>query len=287
MAAGMSKSLRAVAAAGARLAAVAAVLAFSPPALADTLDIRAADNAVSLDLGGSYLDYTETQGGATLDTEKGWLPTIGLSFGMLAFPEAPIGNLYLHLDGRASLGSSHYNGGLCDQFGNCTPYQSSTNDKIFSGDGQLGRAFTLGHYFMLTPFAEIGYRYWSRDLTGTGGYTEHYYNWDAMGGLLAQLSPTPHWVFSLSGAAGKTFDASMSTYGITGSNETFNLGSEVAWRVQAKAGYRITDRLELTTTAEFSDLAFGASAVDANGYYEPDSTTHQTTLLVGVAWHFF
>ncbi len=50
------------------------------------------------------LDYAETAGGSTLDTEKGWLPTVGLGFVMLAFPEAPISNLYVRLDARASLG---------------------------------------------------------------------------------------------------------------------------------------------------------------------------------------
>ncbi len=270
------------------LAAAAAGMAALPrPALADTLDIRKADNALTLDAGASYLDYAETQGGSTLDTEKGWLPTVGLSFGMLAFPEAPIANLYLHLEARASLGSTNYNGALCDQFGDCVPYQSTTNDQIYTGDLQVGRAFALGRFTMLTPFVEFGYRYWSRDLTGTGGYTEDYSNWDAMGGLLAQVSPAPRWVFSLSGAAGKTFDANMSTNGLTGSNENFALGSEVAWRLQAKAGFRLTESVELTSTAEYSSLAYGASPVDASGYYEPDSTTHQTTLLIGVAWHFF
>lgn len=269
------------------LAALAAA-ALSGPALADTLDIRKADNALTLDAGATYLDYTETQGGTTLDTEKGWLPTVGLSFGMLAFPNAPIPNLYVHLDARASFGSTNYNGGLCDQFGNCIPYQSTTNDQIFTGDLQLGRAFALGRFVMLTPYAEIGYRYWSRDLTGIGGYNEDYKNWDAMGGLLAQVSPAPRWVFTFSGAAGKTFDAVMTTDStITGGSENFNLGSELTWRLQAKAGFRLTDRIELTGTAEYSTLSFGASQLDAAGYYEPDSTTHQTTLLLGLAWHFF
>jgi hypothetical protein len=303
MALGMSKSLFRPAPAGAcrrmrpskrgwavlcSLITVALAAATLPrPAVADVLDIRKADNALTLDAGASYLDYAETYAGTTLDTEKGWLPTVGLSFGMLAFPQAPIANLYLHLDARASLGSTYYNGGLCDQFGNCIPYQSNTNDQIFTGAAQIGRAFALGRVVMLTPYAEIGYRYWSRELTGTGGYTEDYHNWDAMGGLLAQWSPVARWVLSLSGAAGKTFGADMSTSGITGANENFALGSEITWRVQAKAGFRITERVELTSTAEYSTLSYGASAVDANGYYEPDSTTHQTTLLLGIAWHFF
>jgi hypothetical protein len=269
-------------------AALGLAAALAPAARADILDIRKADNGLALDAGASYLDYAETSGGSTLDTEKGWLPTVGLSFGMLAFPNAPIPNLYLHLDARASIGSTAYNGALCDMFGDCVPYQSTTNDQIFTGDLQVGRAFALGRAMMLTPFVEVGYRYWSRDLTGTGGYNEDYTNWDAMGGLLAQLSPAPRWVLSFSGAVGKTFGAEMTTdNSVTGASENFTLGSEITWRLQAKAGYRLTERIELTATAEYSTLSYGASAVDWTGTYEPDSTTRQTTLLMGAVWHFF
>jgi hypothetical protein len=269
-------------------AAALAAVALAPAARADMLDIRKADNGLTLDAGVSNLDYTETQGGSTLDTEKGWLPTVGLSFGMLAFPRAPIPNLYLHLDARASIGSTTYNGGLCDFFGNCVPYQSTTNDQIFTGDLQVGRAFPLGQAIMLTPFIEGGYRYWSRDLGGIGGYNEDYQNWDAMGGLLVQFSPVERWVFSFSGAVGETFGAEMTTDNIiTGAAENFTLGNELTWRLQAKAGFRLTERIELTATAEYSTLSYGASAVDWTGTYEPDSTTHQTTLLVGAVWHFF
>lgn len=260
----------------------AGVTTASHGALADMLDIRKADNGLSFDVGATYMDFAETQSGTALDTEKGWLPTVDLGFGMLAFPDAPIGNLYFRLDGRASFGSTNYNGALCDEFGNCTPYQATTNDNIFTGAAQLGRAFEIGRAFLLTPYAEIGYRYWDRDLKGIGGYTENYHNWDAVGGLLVQVSPASRWVLSLSGAAGETFGAAMTTFG-----ESFPLSSEITWRVQAKAGYRATERIELTTTIEYSRLAYGASPVDATGFYEPDSTTRQTTLLIGAVWHFF
>jgi hypothetical protein len=267
-----------------RALALAAVIATGAAgaAWADTLDIRKADNGVSLDLGAAYLDYGETFAGTTLDTEKGWLPTVGLGVGMLAFPNALIPNLYVHLDARASFGSTHYNGALCDAFGNCTPYQSTTDDAIATGALQLGRGFELGRSVMLTPFVELGYRYWGRDLTGIGGYYEDYSNWDAMGGLLAQLSPMPRWVLSFSGAAGSTFGANLKALG-----ENFSLGSEPTWRLQAKAGYRVTERIELTATAEYQSLRYGASPIDANGFFEPDSTTHQTSLLIGAVWHFF
>jgi hypothetical protein len=242
---------------------------------------RKSDSGLFLDAGALDLGYVETASGSTLDSEKGWLPTIGLGLGLLAYPNAVIPNLYLHLEGRASVGSTAYNGALCDQFGFCTPYQSTTDDRIFTGSAQLGRAFAAGSTAMLTPYSEIGYRYWSRNLGGVGGYGEVYQNWNAMAGLLVQYAPRSRWVLSLSGAAGATFSASMRTFG-----ETFPLGNRLIWRTAGKAGYFLTERTDVTATVEYESFGYRASPVDANGYYEPDSTTHQTTLLLGVGYHF-
>lgn len=251
------------------------------PARADTDAIRRADNGISLDAGAVDLVYTETAGGAALDTEKGWLPTVGLGLGLLAYPNAPVPDLYARLEARASVGSTAYDGALCDQFGACTPYRSTTRDKIFTGSTQLGRAFEAGRSLMLTPYAEIGYRYWSRDLGGAGGYGEVYQNGNALGGLLVQYSPLSRWVLSLSGAAGTTFCAGMQSFG-----ESFALGSKLIWKARAKAGYRLTGHVELTAVAAYESFGYGASPVDANGYYEPDSTTRETMLLLGFAYRF-
>lgn len=259
------------------------------PAAADSSDIRKADNAVSFDFGYSRLSYAETYAGSTLDTEKGWLPTAALGVGLLANDNAGglVRNLYLHLEGRASVGSTQYDGSACDIFGNCTSIQGSTNDQIYSAAVQMGSAFPVGPAVLLTPFAEIGYRHWNREGQGAGGYDESYSNWDAMGGLLAQYSPVERWVLSLSGAGGTTFSARNASYFPNPAGESLPLGNETIWRVQGKLGYRLTGRLELTGTAEFQGFGYGASRTDAYGYMEPASMTHQATLLTGIAYHFF
>ncbi len=68
---------------------------------------------------------------------------------------------------------------------------------------------------------------------------------------------------------------------------SFPQGHKPIWRVEAKIGYRFTEHLELTATADYGNLAYGASAVDAAGYFEPNSTTQQTTLLMGLSYHFY
>ena len=254
------------------------------PAAADSIDIRKADNAVNVDFGGTYLNYAETSGGTKQDSEIGWMPTVGVGASLLSSDRAVMAlrNLYLHIDGRASYGSTAYDGALCDVFGTCTPYQNSTDDQIYTGSVQVGRAFTLSPHIILTPYGEVGYRHWNRDMRGSYGYTEAYGNGSVLGGLMAQVSPNRRWVITLSAAGGSTFDAAMITGGTT-----FNLTSETIWRVQGKVGYVLTDRLELTGSAQYQRFSYGASPVNAAGYFEPDSTTEQTTLTVGMAYHFF
>ena len=271
-----------------RLEMTSAVLALvsiaALPAAADTLDIRKADNAVSVDFGATYLDYAETQSGANLDTEKGWLPTVNVGASLLSSERASpvLRNLFLRVDGRASVGPTAYDGSLYDTNGNTTAYQGSTDDRIYSVNLQVGRAITLTHQLMLTPFVEIGYRHWNRDLLGTYGYSETYSNGVVMGGMMAQYSPVARWVFTLSAAGGTTIDSGMTTGG-----ETFNLSNAATWQVKTRIGYLMTDRLEVNVSGEFQHFSYGASPVDGSGYYEPDSTTDQTTALVGVSYHFF
>ncbi|MDR3436374.1 hypothetical protein [Telmatospirillum sp.] len=271
------------------LVALTFLAASMGPAAADTMDIRRADNAVSLEAGASYLDYGETVKGRTFDTETGWLPTVDVGASFLTDESAlypMLRNIYGRLEGRVNVGSTTYDGALQ----NGTPIVGSTDNRIFSVALQMGRAFSLDQPILLTPFVEIGYRHWNRDLQGIHGYSETYTNWDAMGGLLAQYSPDSRWVLSASGAAGSTFAAGMSTP-ILLSGQAFGLGSEAIWRTDLKAGYLITDKIELTTRAEYQGFSYGASRTKRvsrfRGAMEPDSSTDQTTLLVGVSYHFF
>ena len=269
----------------ATMAVALASAAFSIPAVAGQDDIWKSDNAVSLDLGGAFLNYGETQDGATLDAERGWLTTVRVGLTLLGDDTAPIRDLYLHADAEMNRGYTTYTGSLCNAFGNCIPDRGTTDDRIFSGALQAGRSFSIGDAVKVIPFAEIGYRYWERRGEGIGGYLEDYQNGDGMGGLLVQFSPIERWVGSLSVAGGTSFAASMNApEPPVGS---FTLGNKPIWRAEAKIGYRFTEHLELTATADYGNFAYGASAVDAAGYFEPDSNTQQTTLLMGLSYHFY
>jgi hypothetical protein len=267
---------------------LAAVAAAARPlaARADMNAIRQSDSDVSLEAGFSRFLYKETVAGSLFDSEHKWLPTATLSARVLAADNAygPFQNLYLELRGQAAIGTATYNGALQDG----TPFNGSTAERIQELTGRIGHGFDLFGAALLIPFGEIGYRYWARSLQGQGGYDEDYSNGEVMLGLLAQVSPLPHLVLSVEGAAGQTFGGSM-TAGQPVS-ATFGLGDKPTWRVGGKLGYAVSPRLEITGGLQYEQLQYGASNLVQTGLgpaFEPDSRTRETTLQIGLSYHFF
>lgn len=263
-------------------AAVAAI-----PAQAGDADIQKEDNGLSLGIGTSNINYRETAANASptssaLDDETGWLPTLNASYRMLRGTTGPLANLYIHLEGTASLDNTRYSGATLGG----TPISATTKDEIYSTDIQIGQAFALGPDTLVTPYIEGGYRYWDRNLSGASG-VEDYQNGEVMGGIITQYSPLPRWVFSVSGAGGSTILPQMSKSSGSTGNMSFKLGSTSIWRLRGGIGYRLTPHLELTGIVEFLTFSYGASTVNSSGFYEPKSTTQQTTLLSGLTWQFF
>lgn len=281
-------NLNSVLRAGTAVLLVGSVSLFSAVAKADITDIKKADNAVTLEAGAMHMNYKERVDGGVVDSEKGWLPAGHLGVSYLAFDQAPITNLYVHLDVDGSHGSTKYGGAIISTG---QPWYESDNDTVISTDLQLGYAFPIGNTLMLTPYGEIGYRYWDRQITG-GGYAssndEEYTNFEGMVGLLAQFSPISRLVLSLSGSGGTTFGGSMKSSAVSG---TYDLGDHHIWRVQGRVGFRVTEQFELTGSATYEEFGFGASpcyAVSSTTCtFEPDSTTHQMKVLAGFAYHFF
>ena len=261
---------------------VAGLLIFSAPrAYADMADIRSSDNAVEFKIGAEHMRYGESVNNSTFDTEEGWLPSFGLGAGMLLNNGPSIAsNLFFRIDGDVSLGSVHYNGGLQQRNGPTIPYQNTNRAHIYSLDAKAGRAFEVGSMVMLTPYIDLGTRYWDRVLQGTGGYTEDYSHGEVMGGMMIQVSPFPKWVLSGWASVGTTWGANMHTNGID-----YPLGSSVVWQGDAKLGYTFASNWEATGTAEVKGFNYGNSSA-INGSLEPNSSTHEQTFLLGLAYHW-
>jgi hypothetical protein len=256
---------------------------FTAPAFAGTADIRATDRALEFQFGGSNLKYGETINGTTFDTENGWMPSFDVGATWLTTPgDSLLSDLYLHLDAQATIGQTDYDGGIQDGFGNITPFKTTTDNEIYHITGKIGHFFTVSEGVVLIPYLDLGWRSWDRNISGRGivnNSRERYQTGEGMGGLLLQISPMQRLVLSLSGAAGATLGPQMSTQ-----STTFNLQSSTVWQINGKVGYALTPKFELTSEAKFDGFGFGQSAI-VNNALEPDSYTHQLSLLVGLAYH--
>lgn len=277
---------------------ILSLLAF--PAFADTNDIRAANRAIEFDVGAGNLKYGETNNGATFDTEKGWMPDLGVGLTWVT-PDGNdlLSNTYLHIDGQVSFGDVDYNGGVQVISGGTIsnfPFQTTTNELIAHVVGKAGHMFTLNSMATLTPYIDLGWRGWQRKILGgichcggfgnltVGNSNETYDNYESGGGLLVQVSPMPRLVLSASGQIGETFASTMRSSG-----STYNLGSTPVWQVAGRAGYAVTPSFELIADARFDGLGFDKSAAVNQGggivSYEPNSYTHQLTIMGGLAYH--
>jgi len=255
------------------------VLCGSSQAKADIDTIRNSNSEIWGSAGTSLLNYNEDISTPNIpDSEHGWTPSLAVGVDYMGSR-----NLYFALEGSVAFGNDNYNGSLYDQnTGNYDiPYQSTTHETITNVDGKFGKGFALSNIVMLTPYVELGFRYWERNLGG--GDVEDYQNFDTLGGLMFQIAPTNRLILTAYGSAGTTFAASMKA-NVTG--DTYDLGSAGMYKVGGKIGYDLTQRLELFTTLDYDAFRYGQSPLQADGTLEPSSHTEDTTLRVGLGYHF-
>lgn len=245
----------------------------SAPAKADVQTIRSADSAVWGAVGTDFLNYKEALTPIT-DSERGSLPSLagGVSY-------MGNSNIYLAFEGNVAFGDEDYNGALQNRYtGATTPYKSTTNSTITNLDGKLGKGFALGRSMMLTPYGEVGFRYWTRDLGQYG--TEDYDNFNALAGLMFQLSPIDRLILTAYGSAGMAFGGEMKTSG-----DTYDLGSSGMYKLGGKVGFDVTRKVELFTSLDFSHFRYVNSSWVDNAM-EPSSFTNDTAIRVGLAYHY-
>ncbi|MDE2029672.1 MAG: hypothetical protein KGI97_03805 [Alphaproteobacteria bacterium] len=253
--------------------------ASAPRAEADTQAIRASNNSVWISAGGSLLNYKEPTTAPNLpDSERGWTSSVAAGASMLGRGDAPglARNLYLALETEGDFGDVHYNGAYFNS--PTTPLTGTTTESIWTIDGKIGRAFTVDSSLMLTPYLELGYRYWDRQLSSI--QDEKYQHIDTLGGLMVQLAPTRRLVLTGYGSAGTTFSAKMDTGG-----NTYNLADSAIYKAGGKIGYDLTPQTEVFTTLDYTYFRYGQSPVVA-GAYEPNSHTESTAVRVGIGYHF-
>lgn len=246
------------------------LLALPHAAKADLRSIYASNNAVWAAGGGSLLNYKESVTPLP-NSQHGWLPSFSAGAGYMGQ-----NGLYLAVQGSLSDGNDLYHGSY--QSSPSVPIQATTHQTIASVGGKAGMAFALADALLLTPYVDVGFRFWRRELSEN--QIERYHHFEALAGALLQASPIERVVFSLYGAGGGTFGGRMKA-----DADTYHLGSAGVYKAGARLGYAMTQRLEIFTSMDFNHFRYVKSGI-VNGAYEPSSGTNETAFRVGLSYHF-
>ncbi len=116
-----------------------------------------------------YLAYKEQENGGTLDRDYGYLNSVHTL--------ARLENRYVWTRFTADFywtRNASYDGAIQDLEGQMTPYKSSTHEKIYLYEGDLGLKLLNAGTSTLTPYAGIGYRIWWRGVDALPDYIEKY-----------------------------------------------------------------------------------------------------------------
>jgi hypothetical protein len=266
-------------------------------------DIVIANNQVIAQFVTANFGYKETGDPArysygTLDTEKGWVPGGGVSLSLMR--NWFVSNFYFnaqysYLNGQTSyVGSNVYDLRAAPVTGLYGSVRAKDGAIVNDADFRVGKGFNLQPNFMVTPYLGVGYHDWERRVNGGEEYSNGYVG----GGLLLQWAPFSGVVLSAHGLAGTTFashidvasygdtsavPARTAIYGITGFSG--DLGDSAIYRVGASGDYAVTRNIHVSAGVEWVEFKYGESAIYYH-YYEPNSSTRNTILKVGVGYAF-
>jgi hypothetical protein len=245
---------------------------FPSRAEADLGSIRQADREIWFSGGGKFFNYKEPLFPPYIpDSERGWLPSFAAGGSYRGEY-----NFYAAIDGSYTSGETVYRGALLES--PSTPFQATTKETVWDASLRLGKGFDLSEA-MVTPFVELGYRYWDRDFGG--GDVETYQNWDVLGGVLFESTPLPKVTFSAYGAAGTTFVPELK-YGPV----RYELGSAGMYKVGGKVGYAVFNNAEVFTAFDYKYFRYLQSEPAFDYTYEPTSKTAETLFRLGVAYRY-
>jgi len=257
-----------------------------PVAMRGSIDILTANNQVAVSFVESSKFYIETSGGTKLDSERGWLPGVAVSGALMQ--NWIVDNFYLYGQFKWVNSPTTYTGAyIGGTYGDLVQRNGAT---VLGADFRIGEGFAVYDRAMVTPYAGFGFRNWTRTINGGGGYREDYRHGYAGAGLLLQYAPVDHLVVGVNGLVGGTFAAEMETSTLPGGaaivTDKFKLGSRAIYMAGANVDYAFSNNVHVSTGVDYVGYDYGQSPVNAYGYYEPDSKTHEVTLKVGIGYSF-
>jgi hypothetical protein len=233
------------------------------------------NNQLGVQFVATHFDYKEVYRGELLDTEKGWVPGIGVSVSLMR--NWGVENLYLNARVSYLSGETDYKGSYIGSDAGYGSVVAKSDADVWDVDFRVGKGFALRRDFMVTPFFGLGFHDWDRGVNEGEDYSHGYYGV----GLLLQYSPTGKLVLSVDGLIGRTFNSHIDVAGPDGFSG--DLGDSTIYKLGFSGDYALSRSLHLTGGVEYTHFKYGQSDV-YNGYLEPPSKTSNVTAKVGLGY---
>jgi opacity protein-like surface antigen len=256
-----------------------------------------ANNQIAIQFAATNFDYTETGDPArglsgTLDTERNWVPGVSVELSLMR--DWIVSNFYFNARYTYLGGTTDYRGErVFDAYEYPTEYGSvslKNGAAVNDFDFRLGKGFEVQPNLMVTPYLGVGYHDWQRKVNDGEEYSNGYVG----GGMLVQWAPASGFVLSAHGLIGSAFGSYIDVLGsyhpasvmaTIGGVFSGPLGDSAIYRVGLSADYALTRTIHLNAGVEWVDYKYGESAI-YDGWYEPDSSTSNTTVRVGLGYAF-
>lgn len=242
------------------------------------------NRTLSLDLGVLQQRYTEndpfglTTNGVLL-TERGTLKNVQFA----ARWQAESRPVFLQATVSRSNGGTNYNGYL--QAGNVlTPFATTTGNIMWDVTVRAGVPIARSDSVQWIPFIEFQHHQWDRRLAQ---YNENFTHTAGLLGVQLQWrqaadTNTHPWSVEVEGAVGQVLSADMQAPSF-GFNQA--IGNRELWQLGGTVAYELTPKWQVHTALITRHFGYGQSALQG-GVLLPTNQTQQTTLSIGLGWHY-
>jgi hypothetical protein len=232
----------------------------------------------------SYYDYKETLPPPGKSTESGWLPGIYLSYDRKKSSE-----IYVKLYGNITGGDLNFNG---TTFAG-SPASFDHSQFFFKFEGDVGYTVPISEKLLLIPYTGYGYRYWRRGETEAiagGTFIKEVYTWSYVPvGIKVDYAIDDKWNIGGNAAIHFMFGGKMTSYFSEVNSALpdleFDLGNKPGYYFEIPVSYEFDKNWSITGTLWYEYSEIGKSNV-VSGLYEPDSSTNQYGINLGVAYLF-
>ncbi|HBF38593.1 MAG TPA: hypothetical protein DDW50_14900 [Firmicutes bacterium] len=238
---------------------------------------------IEFDISHFYYNYNEVDSGTSEDSEKGWLNGMNFTFKN----QDQDTKEYWQLSFNHTKDDTKYDGSYLETG---TPCQSTTKDELTSIELDYGFPIAENTYFLIG----LGYHYWDRVLSED---QDEKYSWLYIPiGFRWEHSFNKQLDAAIEVTA-KFMMAGQMTSTITDYQDfTVDLGNKPGYKIDLPLTYHFNSNWALAITPWYEYSSIGESNMVqwyyANGFptgyevYEPDSSTKQNGINIGIRWDF-